>query len=44
MRRTADKRGRFVRDVVGMSLEVGLTVAMMIIALVIAMIATRGRF
>jgi hypothetical protein len=35
---------RFVRDMVGMSLEVGLVVLMMAIALLIAIIATLGRF
>ncbi len=35
---------RFVRDMVGMSLEIGLIVLMMAIAIVIAIVATYGRF
>jgi hypothetical protein len=44
MRRKETWWDRFVRDTVGMSLEVGLIVLMMAVAFVIAIVATHGRF
>ena len=44
MRRKETWWDRFARDMVGMSLEVGLIVLMMAVALAIAVIATHGRF